>query len=67
MAMTHFFYGAHLRIINELRGTKKVKIDNWLAAQRKNQTIYLKEQDVHKALDKMEAWTFKRNQQYKDD
>jgi hypothetical protein len=54
MAMTHFLYGAHAGFINELNGTKKVEIDNWLRVQRKNSALLL-DNDVRRAVERMEA------------
>jgi hypothetical protein len=50
MAMTHFLYGAHAGFINELNGTKKVEIDNWLRAQRTNSALLL-DNDVRRAVE----------------
>jgi hypothetical protein len=54
MAITHFLYGAHAGFINELNGTKKVEIDNWLKAQRTNNSALLADNDVRRAVDRME-------------
>jgi hypothetical protein len=65
MAMTHFLYGAHAGFINELNGTKKVEIDNWLRAQRTNSAL-LMDNDVRRAVERMEALRLRHNQQYDD-
>jgi hypothetical protein len=46
MAMSHFLYGAHAGFINELNGTKKVEIDNWLRAQRLNNSALLADNEI---------------------
>jgi hypothetical protein len=55
VAMTHFLYGAHAGFINGLNGTKKVKIDNWLRAQRTNNTALLADNEIRRAVERMEA------------
>jgi hypothetical protein len=60
MAMTHFLYGAHAGFINELNGTKKVEIDNWLRAQRTNSALLL-DNDVRRAVERMEALRVRQN------
>jgi hypothetical protein len=65
MAMTHFLYGAHAGFINELNGTKKVEIDNWLRAQRTNSAL-LVDQDIRRAVERMEALRIRQNQRYND-
>jgi hypothetical protein len=51
MAMNHFLYGAHAGFINELNGTKKVEIDNWLRAQRLNNSALLADNEVRRAVE----------------
>ena len=65
MAMTYFLYGAHVGFINELNGTKKVEIDNWLRAQRTNSAL-LVDQDVRRAVERMEALRLRQNQRHDD-
>jgi hypothetical protein len=65
MAMTHFLYGAHAGFINELNGTKKVEIDNWLRAQRTNSAL-LMDDDVRRAVERMEALQLRHNQRHED-
>jgi hypothetical protein len=55
MAMCHFLYRAHAGFVNELNGTKKVEIDNWLRSQRTNSSTLLADQDVRRAVERMEA------------
>jgi hypothetical protein len=66
MAITHFLYGAHAGFINELNGTKKVEIDNWLKAQRTNNSALLADNDVRRAVDRMEALHLRQNQRQDD-
>ena len=61
MAMTHFLYGTHAGFINELNGTKKVEIDNWLRAQRTKSAL-LVDNDVRRAVKRMEALRLRQNQ-----
>jgi hypothetical protein len=65
MAMTHFLYGAHAGFINELNGTKKVEIDNWLRAQRTNSALLL-DHNVRRAVERMEALRLRQNQRHDD-
>ena len=64
-AMTHFLYGTHAGFINKLNGIKKVKIDNWLRAQRKNSAL-LVDNDVRRAVGHMEALRLRQNQHHED-
>ena len=65
MAMTHSLYGAHAGFINELNGTKKIEIDNWLRAQRTNSAL-LVDQDIRRAVERMEALQIRQNQCHDD-
>jgi hypothetical protein len=65
MAMTHFLYGAHAGFINEMNGTKKVEIDNWLRAQRTNSALLL-DNNVKRAVERMKALRLRHNQRHDD-
>jgi hypothetical protein len=65
MAMAHFLYGVHAGFINELNGTKKVEIDNWLRAQWTNSELLL-DNDVRRAVEQMEALRLRQNQRHDD-
>lgn len=66
MASTHFLHGAHGCFINEFNGTRKIAIDKWLSAQRKNDTKLLLDDDVRKAVDRLEAEEYRRELLNKD-
>jgi hypothetical protein len=66
MAMTHFLYGAHAGFINELNGTKKVEIDNWLRAQRLNNSALLADNEVRRVVERMEALRIRQDQRHED-
>jgi hypothetical protein len=42
-----------MRGIKKLNGTKKVEIDNWLKAQRTNNSTVLADNDVRRAVERM--------------
>ena len=65
MAMTHFLYGVHAGFINEMNGTKKVEIDNWLRAQRTNSAL-LVDQDIRRAVERMDALRLRQSQRHDD-
>jgi hypothetical protein len=64
MAMCHFLYGAHAGFVNELNGTKKVKIDNWLCSQRTSSSMA--DQDVRRAVERMEVLRIRQDTRYGD-
>jgi hypothetical protein len=66
MAMSHFLYGAHAGFINELNGTEKVEIDNWLRAQWLNNSALLADNEVRRAVERMEALRIRQDQRHDD-
>jgi hypothetical protein len=66
MAMCHFLYGAHAGFVNELNGTKKVEIDKWLRSQRTNSSTLLADQDVRRAVERMEALWIRQDTRHAD-
>ena len=63
MAMMHFLYGAHASFINQLNGMK-VEIDNWLRAQRTNDSTLLANNEVRRAVEWMEALRLRQGQRH---
>ena len=66
MASTHFLHGAHGCFINEFNGTRKIAIDKWLTAQCKMNSKMMLDDDVRKAVDRMQAEEFRRELLNKD-